>query len=550
MSQSPSLSLTGKRWLLKHAQKRSIADIVNSLIEERELNREPLTAIFQDMQKSVQRIEDAIRNKEKIAIFGDYDCDGITSSALLMRYFARRNYDVIVRLPHRIRDGYGLKEGIIQEFAAQDISLLITVDTGIGSQKEVALATTLGIDTIITDHHIAPGQLPDAHAILHPGLQTDFPLPHPSGAGVAYCLVSALENGQWNDRDTDKTLAMIGTVADVVELRGLNRQIVQEGLRSMRALQTGPLAKLRDTTKAKTSIDVAFRMAPRINAAGRMDDPKTALDALLHGGDALDVLDVLNTERQEQTKELYAEAERNTDLTSPLLWYSDEDLPHGIIGLIAGRLTERYGKPSCVVTIDKDVCTASLRSPPCYHITQGLAHCHDVLSAYGGHAQAAGCSFGADMLDTVRISLTEHVSSNTSAEDLIPTVHIDAILEPQQISLDLCRALSVLEPFGQANPEPRFLLRGVSCQAQRTVGSDDEHLQCMIDGIKCIGFRLGDLVTHMDEDVDVICRVGIDTWNGRIQPQIFIEDMQPTSVRHDEVDNVLNCKTSELLDKS
>ena len=525
-----STSLTGKRWLLKHAHQRGTTEIIQSLAEERGLDREPTMPIFHDMEKIVQRIGTAMKKNEKIAIFGDYDCDGVTACALLARYFDRQDYKVLLRLPHRLRDGYGLKEEIIQEFAKQDISLLITVDTGIGSLKEIALGKALGIDTIVTDHHIAPGELPDAYAMLHPALETGFPLPHPSGAGVAYYLVSRLENGQWEDADADKTLAMIGTVADVVELRGLNRQIVQVGLKSMHSLRSGPLAELRNRTKAVTSIDVAFRIAPRINAAGRMDDPMIALDALLYGEDHLDALDRLNVERQDQTKKLYDEAQQHVDLTSPLLWYSSPSLPHGIIGLIAGRLTERYGKPSCIVATEKDICTASLRSPLCYHITEGLAHCHDVLSTYGGHAQAAGCSFPVDMLGTVRSTLTEQVACNTCAEDLMPTIYIDAVLDLQQISLELCHGLSTLEPFGQGNSEPRFLLRDVVCNAQRTVGSEDEHLQCTIDGIKCIGFRLGDLLSRTKGPVDIICRVGIDTWSARAVPQIFIEDMRPVTV--------------------
>ena len=520
-------SLTGKQWLLPAGGTQDIAGIVAQLLRTRKLDTPIAPPVFPNMEQVVERITAAVQRKEQIAIFGDYDCDGVTATAQLVRFFRRRGIEPLVRLPHRIRDGYGLRPAIIEEFHLAGTELLITVDNGISAIEEIALAGQYGIDTLITDHHAIGADLPSATVVLHPEL-AGCPGPHPSGAGVVFLLLEALEKGTWEERPIDLALATLGTVADLVELRGYNRQLVREGIQALQHIKSGSLALLRDSTGARTSTDIAFRVAPRINAAGRMADPLLALEALLSGGSSLTELDELNTQRQEQMHELYEEVRCSIDEASPLLLVADKSYPHGLIGLIAGKLTEATGHPSCVVTIEGEECTASLRSPPCYHITKGLARCADLLTRFGGHAQAAGCNFPLCNLEALQKKLTADIATHVDKQELQPSIQIDAFLASETITLAFCKALQTLEPFGAGNPEPRFLLEGVELEEMKTVGKDGTHLQCSAVGCKAIGFGLASLKDDLHVPLDVLCRLQIDEWNGHAQPQLIIEDLRVT----------------------
>lgn len=502
----------------------------------------PSPQIFPDMTRAVERVHRAIRRQETIGIFGDYDCDGITATALLVRYCRRNGVEPVVRLPHRVHDGYGLSHSIVEECAAHGITLLLTVDTGITAVAEVAAASMRGIDVIVTDHHHPPAEVPRALALIHPSLAPAHPLPHPSGAGVALQLVRALENQDtWKDHETDRALAAIGTIADLVELKGMNRLLVQRGLAALNALTKGPLAELTASVRSRsamlTSTDIAFRLAPRINAAGRMQDPLIALTALLEGGDALAALEQLNINRQDATGSLMTQAWELLGFTGqphagelhtlpPLLAVTSTAFAEGLIGLIAGRLTETTGHPSIVVAVRNHECTASLRSTPAYHVTEGLECVSDLLTTFGGHAQAAGCTLPAQHLNEVLRRLGEDVAVRTAGNDLLPTLIADATLSVTDISTSFCEKLKQLEPFGQGNHEPLFLLRNIRMEHPRRVGNEGAHLQCNIAGIKTIGWRLGFLIDAAAAPLDMLCTIGIDTWNGRRSPQIVIEDIR------------------------
>lgn len=505
-------------------------DIVEHLKTERHLVT-GTRAQYQMMDKATGRIQKAIENEEVIGIFGDYDCDGITATALLVRFFERQGIEPVVRLPHRIRDGYGLQNHIVDEFLAKNVTLLITVDNGITAVEEVTKAQAHGMDTIITDHHYPRETLPDAYAIIHPALDTENEEPHTSGSGVAYDLVCALENDDWEDKDVDTALAMMGLVADVLPLRGWNRVLTVEGLAALaRIPKEHPLGILRDTTKAETSEHIAFRVAPRINAAGRMDEPTLALEALLKGQPFINQIHEINTHRQELTEELTQYTrDLHLDLRSPLLCAASQKYTHGIVGLIAGRLTEGFGKPSCIAVVDGDTCIASLRSPPCYHVTEGLGRCSEHLLAFGGHAQAAGCSFLLSEAEAFFAALQEDIAKHTDPRDLLPLLHADAILAAEDVSLSLVADIETLQPFGAGNPQPRFLLQNVRLAKSRLVGATKNHLQCFAGGIKAIGFGLGPLITDTHAPLDLVCRLGIDEWNGRKTPQLYIEDMRLAS---------------------
>lgn len=529
------LSLTGKHWHLPSQQAHvPPSGLVALLAKQREIDiRSAPTfvdpCVFPDMRRAVDRILHAIEKQERIAIFGDYDCDGVTSTAQLVRFFERRGVTPIVRLPHRVQDGYGLNPAIVQEFIDQQIALLITVDTGIGAIDEIAALKEANIDTIVTDHHQHREELPAAHAIIHPALAPGYPQPHPAGAGVVYQLLRALEGGNvWETSEVDTVLAMIGTIADVVDLRGNNRSLVQTGLRSIPDVHHHPLGMLIEKsgcTVAASSTDIAFRIAPRINAAGRMAHPLLALDAVLKGGEVIEQLDQLNRERQIETVNMVEQARGDFDSSSPLIASASEEYAHGIVGLIAGRLTEEMGKPSVIATIEGDQCTASLRSPPCYNIAQGLQRCQQYLTRFGGHAQAAGCTLPVSEWDAFIQALTADVAEHVAIDQLHPSLCIAAELTPADINISLIRELHHLAPFGQGNPEPLFLLRRALISDTRTVGKDYAHLQGRVGGIKMVGFNLGHLMPQLHEPVDIVYRLEIDTWQGREQVQMVVVDV-------------------------
>lgn len=526
------LSLGRKHWHILHMQQDIDAFIANRL---QALNAQATdlwddASVFPDLRKAVERVQTAIAQKEQIAIFGDYDCDGITSTAQMVRYLKRHGTDPIVRLPHRIHDGYGLRNKHIDEFTAQNVTLIITVDTGVTAMDALQSAKEKGIDVIVLDHHHMTTR-PDAFAILHPALAPGFPEPYPSAAGVVFLFVSALEGGAWVERDIDLSLALFGTVADLVPLGGCNRRLVQEGLRALVRLPAGPIKHLVEAVgngKPLTSIDIAFRIAPRINAAGRMDDPVLALQALLEGGEPLKNLEALNTFRQEETTRcidhaLLSLAHYKENLPA-FLAVADASYSPGIVGLIAGKLTERFGRPSMAVSVNGTSCTASLRSPAAYNIVEGLTRISHLLTDFGGHAQAAGCSFALENFDAINLAMNADVHAHVDADLLAPGLHIDAEIEASAINNRIVLALQQLEPYGQGNAEPLFLVRNAMLQNTRRVGSDGKHLSAMVGSSKLIGFGLGDLIDEAVRPLDLVCRIGMDTWNGRMMPQLFLVD--------------------------
>jgi single-stranded-DNA-specific exonuclease len=549
---SQRLSLTGKRWTLAMLDGRDgvpeddALALIAFLKHSRGLLNGPQSAgttwcdakLFPDSEKAAGRVREAVVKGEKIGIFGDYDCDGVTASAQILRALRRRGNEPVMRLPHRVHDGYGLKPSHVDEFHAAGVTLLITVDTGISAHAAIDHANSLGINVIILDHHhlLTP---PDAFAILHPALSPNFPHPHPAAAGVAFIFLQALENGEWKERDIDLSLATMGTVADLVLLTGHNRALVQEGLKAMHRLPIGPLRTFVESVsagKALTSIDIAFRLAPRINAAGRMADPMLALKALLEGGELLNDLETLNSLRQDQTSRALDRAllELTPDANGELpafLSIGSASYPHGILGLLAGKLTEKFGRPSMAVHISDKHCTASLRSPMGYNIAEALHRFSNMLISYGGHAQAAGATFAIENYITLSEALEKDARERIAPEALTPTLAVDAVLPASAVTHDFCNHLTSLEPFGQGNPEPLFLIENIKLENARKVGGEGKHLQATVGGCKLIGFGLGSFIDETSRPLDAICRIGMDTWNGRNTPQLFLVDMRPSEIQ-------------------
>lgn len=530
----PRLSFTGKRWKLTPQVVHG--DLVNGITSERGLSSSTKgvgidAAVFPDIGKAVDRIDRAVKDGEKIMLFGDYDCDGVTSTAILIRHLERRGVRPLVRLPHRIREGYGLKPQHIEECASRGATLLITLDTGISSKKEIEDAVRRGIDVIVIDHHHVPDELPPAYALIHPVTAKGKIAAPPAAAGVAWSVVRELErslgNDTWPDMETDVALAAIGTIADLVELKGENRTLVTEGLRALNSMENGALGLLKlqsGMPGQATCRDVAFRLAPRLNAAGRMADPMIALRALLGHHESLLELERLNEERQMTVAGFFDEALTSVDSSQLFLTLAKTEYTPGIVGLIAGKLTEKFGKPSLVAAIQDDLCMASLRSIPEYHVTNGLTKTKGHLISFGGHAQAAGCTFHRQSLPILQELLSEDVRATVDTEALFPFLAVDRELSADQITLALCEELKTLEPFGQGNPEPRFVIPSVVLQDARRVGKESNHLQAKLGGAKLIGFGLGGLEDMIRQPVDIVVRLSVDTWNGVTRPQLMLVD--------------------------
>lgn len=537
---SPDLSLTGKRWhgRLGTTRHPDIASLTAALRAHRGVDAGtggpfPI-ATLPDAAKAIDRVTRAVKDGERIAVFGDYDCDGITSTALLARMLRRRGAKPLLRLPHRQREGYGLKMPIVEEMAREGVTLLLTADTGGSCVAEIAEAARRGIDVIVLDHHHLPSTgLPPAYALLHPAL---LPVPlasPPAAAGVTWAFVDAVERAEgsadWEDRDTDLALAALGTVADLVELKDGNRLLTQEGLRALGRLERGALAFLKMQAGIEgtpKSSDIAFRLAPRINAAGRMADPAVALEALLGSTEAALQLEDWNRERQSLVSVLAEDATRSAG-DDAMICLMDPRYSPGVCGLIAGKVTDKFGRPSLAASADPDGrSTASLRSVPGYNVTEGLERVSDLLTSFGGHAMAAGCTFESRNFPELSRRLAEDVRARMDASALVPSLAYDAELRLPHVTLDLCRALSDLEPFGQGNPEPRFVLHGVRLTDARRVGRDATHLQARAGSCKLIGFGLGHLAQETAIPLDLLVQVGIDTWQGAMRPQMYLQDLR------------------------
>lgn len=538
------LSWKGKHWRepsLNLCKSTNVQDAVNAIANLRGLRADdsPVAWQFPDLEKAKERLERGMESGEIIGIFGDYDCDGVTGTALLLRLLRARGVRPVVRLPHRANEGYGLKKQHVEEMLRRNVTLLITIDTGIGCPDEVALAMDQGCDVMVLDHHHIPPRRAQPLAVMHPGLSPSWQGAHPAAAGVAWALVSAMRNEQEErEKDEDAILAMWGTIADLVPLRDGNRTLVRRGLEACVRVQDGPLAALlaqAGLSGTPSARDIAFRVAPRINAAGRMADPMIALKAVLGDTQSLQSLEQLNGQRQATVQYHWDSAWTSMDCDDGFLFLKSDDYTPGIVGLIAGKLTEAFGKPSLVASVQGDVCTASLRSIPAYDVTAALQRHAQLLSSFGGHAQAAGCTFPLTNAHALRRALCEDVGARLSAQDLVPVLGIDAEIASGQLTTPFVEALATLEPHGQGNDQPRFLLRDVSLNDVRTMGQNGAHLQASIDDVRCVGFGLGNMKDRLAEPCDIVCTVGMQEWQGRTSVQVMIEDVRVAKMKSEKV---------------
>lgn len=500
------------------------------------------------MHRAVERLRAAIRDGERVAVYGDFDADGVTASALLLTTLRALGADALAFLPHRTRDGYGVHAHALEELARRGVRLVVTVDCGVRAVEEVAYASSLGLDVIVTDHHLPGPILPAAVAVVDPRRPGDaYGDVGLAGVGVAYKLAQALLRvAARADRrppalreEALLDLVALGTVADVAPLLGENRALVHRGLAELRAARRPGIRALCEVAGIEpgelTSRDLGFALGPRLNAAGRMDDARLALELLVstdaaRARELAERLDAHNRARRAATDVAVAEARAALDggLDAPLLVWASATVAPGVVGLVAGELARAQYRPAMVLRLEGDIARASLRSIPELDVTAALDEIGALLERWGGHAAAAGLTVRAERVPELAERLTGVVSERLAGQDLRPSLAIDAVLPPAEIDRPLHEALQCLAPFGEGNPEPQLCAAGAEVRAVRTVGQN--HLKLALAGsggavLDAIAFHQGDRPVHAGQRLDVVGRLVEDRWQGQSRLQLVVEDL-------------------------
>lgn len=508
------------------------------------------------IDRALARIRTAITRKELIIVYGDFDADGVTSTTLLVQALTSLGAVVKPYIPHRVDEGYGLNAEALLKLGRAGAKLIITVDCGIRSVQEVEDGKAFGLDIIITDHHSIGPDVPNAYAVINPKLtDMDYSEPMLAGVGVAYRLAEALITVQKRyttngvkpvDPGDLLDLVAIGTVADLAPLNSVeNRAMVKRGLAIINANKRLGINALIEVAQMKNGMvrsgDIGYVIGPRINAAGRLASAMEAYHLLSSSEDAQAIklaqtLQNLNVQRQELTRSTQEMIRQRLidqgKVDAPLIFASDSSFQPGIVGLVAGRLTEEFSRPSVVMEEGAHESRASCRSIPQFDITQALDQCAALLVRHGGHAQAAGFTVLNENVEALKERLTAIAEASLSGQDLRPMLDIDAELDPRDINLSLAEELLLLEPTGHGNPVPVFMSRGLKVVEARPVGKEDRHLKVKfarsdaapLDGI---GFSMGEWAAKMPNVVDVAYQLEINEWNGNRSAQLVIQDIRP-----------------------
>ncbi len=505
------------------------------------------------MNEAVERLRHAIRAREKIAVYGDFDVDGVTATALLVQTLRAFGARAEPYIPHRIDEGYGLNKEALKQLKEMGTSIVVTVDCGIRSLDEVAFGTNLGLDMIVTDHHSPGEEPPKAFAVINPKQKScPYPYKELSGSGIAYKVAQALLRAEENVPVAKELIALnendlvdlvaLGTVADLVPLTGENRALVKCGLERLRNTERPGIQALLKYASLKTgSIDagtISFTLGPRLNAAGRLEHALQAYELLTtqYPGEADNLaqkLESTNRERQRLTIDLTTKAQQiaaATAETDHLIFVSAPEFPEGIVGLIASRLSEEYYRPAIAVHYGPTESRGSARSITEFNIVAALDECRDLLVRHGGHSMAAGFTVRNENLPALESRLKAIAARTLSGNDIAPTLFIDAETSLSQIDWVLQKSLITLEPFGYGNREPLFLSRRVLVRDSRSVGNG--HLKLLLsDGQvvwDAIAFRQGDWAPKVPREIDVVYQLDARVWNGEARLQLNVKDLRPS----------------------
>lgn len=510
---------------------------------------EPLSDPFllKDMDKAAARITRAVDNMEKIAVYGDYDADGVTSTAMLYSYLETRGADVIFYIPQREGEGYGMNIGAVEHLKEQGVSLIVTVDNGISSVQEVARANELGIDVVVTDHHRPQEILPDAVAVVDAYRPDDTsPYKHFSGVGIAFKLLMALEDGAGDVEDLLEAysdLAAIGTIGDIVPLTGENRTLIRAGLeRLSQSDRPGVQALLENAGiagKALTSTNVAFTLVPRINATGRMGAPERAVRLLISGYE--EEAEVLseeicadNEERRRVEAEIaeaaFADIEAKGYMKDRVVVVDGENWHHGVIGIVASRVTERCGKPCMIISRGETEAKGSGRSIEGCSLFEAICACGDLLIKFGGHPMAAGITLKPENIEAFRKRINQYAAEHFPQMPT-QTVTLDCKLNPAALSVSMAQSLTQLEPFGNGNPQPVFGLFNMELSNVTPVGGGG-HLRLTLEknGAVITAMRFNtkpeELPYHIGDKIDLAVQLEAREFRGQPSLTVIVRDMK------------------------
>lgn len=510
---------------------------------------EPLSDPFllKDMDKAAARITRAVDNMEKIAVYGDYDADGVTSTAMLYSYLETRGADVIFYIPQREGEGYGMNIGAVEYLKAQGVSLIVTVDNGISSVQEVARANELGIDVVVTDHHRPQEILPNAVAVVDAYRPDDTsPYKHFSGVGIAFKLLMALEDGAGDVEDLLEAysdLAAIGTIGDIVPLTGENRTLIRAGLeRLSQSDRPGVQALLENAGiagKALTSTNVAFTLVPRINATGRMGAPERAVRLLISGYE--EEAEVLseeicadNEERRRVEAEIaeaaFADIEAKGYMKDRVVVVDGENWHHGVIGIVASRVTERCGKPCMIISRGETEAKGSGRSIEGFSLFEAICACGDLLIKFGGHPMAAGITLKPENIEAFRKRINQYAAEHFPQMPT-QTVTLDCKLNPAALSVSMAQSLTQLEPFGNGNPQPVFGLFNMELSNVTPVGGGG-HLRLTLEknGAVITAMRFNtkpeELPYHIGDKIDLAVQLEAREFRGQPSLTVIVRDMK------------------------
>ncbi len=502
-----------------------------------------------DMDKAAERIYKAVTNNEKIYIYGDYDVDGITSTAIIYKYLLSHGADVSYYIPDRVEEGYGMNILAINKISKTGCKLIITVDCGVTSVGEIELAKAQGMDVVVTDHHTCKEKLPAATAVVNAKRHdSQYPFTELAGAGVALKTVLAL-SAHFGESAKDVfykyvMFAAIGTVADVVPLVDENRTIVDRGVSELTMTDSKGIKSLLRAAGVKevTSGSIAFAIAPRINAAGRVDNASVAVELLLcedknRADELADILNVDNNHRRAEEKRIYDEAvalaEKDPDIKNKkVIVLAGEAWHHGVIGIVASRICEKYYKPTVILSHENGIAKGSCRSIDGFNMFDALTECDDLLDKFGGHALAAGLALKTENIEAFAEKINKYGKDVLGDTNPVPEIRIDCRVSPSTLTIDKIKMLSSMEPFGQGNEEPVFSIGSAKILTSMQIGEEKNHLRLQIQKgesvLSCIAFRMGEYINELSPGsiIDVAFTPEINTYNGRRSVQLRVRDIK------------------------
>ncbi len=556
------MSLLGKKWVILNSD--DSLNIIAKLLKNRGIDSPEKAEWFfsgtlehlhdprllKDIGNAVERIKKAIAGEEKIMVFGDYDVDGVTATAIVYDFLKKAGAKVDYALPNRDKNGYGLKDYFIRRFKEEGVGLIVTVDCGTSNFNEVELADELGMDVVVTDHHSTPEKLPPAHAVVNPQRpDCGYPNKEACGATVAYKLVTLLARDLWPEEraeaylDHQLGIVALGVVGDCMALTGENRILVQEGLKRLAdGRNPGVLALLEEagiSTGKITSVTIGFQIGPRLNAAGRLDDPQHAFELLIGNLEKAQTLNELNDQRRRMTHQCVQEAVKEIekkDTVPHIIVLTNKKWQAGLLGLIANGVSEKFSRPTIIMREQDDEMIGSMRSVNNFDITTALRETtSDLFTAFGGHAMAGGFTMPRANLDEFLKQIEVIGQKQINPDEFVSTLNIDCEVKAEELSFETCHKFSRLEPFGAENPQPTLLVKNARILSIRPVGKG-EHLHLPVrHGDKTVGgiaFRFGKHLDKIDptKPHDIVFNLEINEWNGQKKLQMKVVDMKPSDV--------------------